>query len=81
MSHAVRVWLDVVLEQEKRLLVLHRLIVFVLKTIVLVLMVLQLLEVLVHLMVLTFVLLAPMDITKPVIHVLRVVQRVDLELD
>ena len=42
---------------------------------------LQLLEVLVHLMVLTFVLLAPMDITKPVILVLRVVQRVDLELD
>ena len=84
MSSAVLVLLDVVLEQEKRLLVRHRLIVFVVKTIVLVLMVSKLLELLVHLMVPVFVHCAPVNITKLVILVIRVLLvllRVDLVLD
>ena len=59
------------MENEKRLLVLQQLIVFVLKMIVLVKTVFKLLELLVRLMVPIFVPRAPVDITKQVIHVLE----------
>jgi len=69
------------MENEKRLLVLQQLIVFVLKMFVLVKTVLKLLELLVRLMVPIFVPNAKVDITKPVlINALRVVLHVDLVL-
>ena len=69
------------MENEKRLLVLQQLIVFVLKMIVLVKTVFKLLELLVRLMVPIFVPNAKVDITKPVlINALRVVLHVDLVL-
>ena len=69
------------MENEKRLLVLQQLIVFVIKMFVLFKTVLKLLELLVRLMVPIFVPNAKVDITKPVlINVLRVVLHVDLVL-
>ena len=76
-----RVLLDVVLEHDKQLIVLQRLIVFVLKTFVFVLMVFKLLELLVLLMVSIFVPRAPVDITKLAVHVRHVLLHVDLVLD
>ena len=67
---AVPVWF-VELENEKPLLVLQQLIVFVLKMFVLVKTVFKLLELLVRLMVPIFVPRAPVDITKQVIYVLE----------
>ena len=69
------------MENEKRLLVLQQLIVFVLKMFVLVKTVLKLLELLVRLMVPIFVPNAKVDITKQVLtNALRVVLHVNLIL-
>ena len=81
MYRVVHVVLCVELDSEKPLNVLRHLIVDVTKTYVLVLMVPKLLELLVLHITPIYVHRAPVDITKLAIHVLRVVQHVDLELD